>query len=121
MKFLNIFLIDPDPNGATKLSCLRDENAIKVTHVSTLNKMALDENNMPDCIVIDADDPSSSSEDFLLCLQRLSVKIPVIVTCREGDVSFAVKLMQSGVCDLIQKPFTNHRMNQALEKALKHH
>lgn len=59
--------------------------------------------------------------DGLALLRRLrsaGQKLPVVMMTRHADVSLAVQAMNLGACDLIEKPFGDAALLQAMHSAL---
>jgi two-component system response regulator FixJ len=62
--------------------------------------------------------PDMSGLDLLRHLQRMAVRLPVIVVTGHGDVQLAVEAMKSGAVDFMEKPFDDERMLETVRTAL---
>ncbi|MDG2535088.1 response regulator [Sphingomonas sp. HITSZ_GF] len=71
----------------------------------------------PGCVLLDIRMPEM---DGLLVQQQLSARaasMPVIVLTGHGDVTIAVKAMQAGAVDFLEKPFEADQLLAAIDKA----
>ena len=62
--------------------------------------------------------PEMSGLDLLRHLQRMAVRLPVIVVTGHGDVQLAVEAMKAGAVDFLEKPFDDERVLEAVRTAL---
>jgi two-component system response regulator FixJ len=70
------------------------------------------------CVITDVRMPDMSGLDLLRHLQRMAVRLPVIVVTGHGDVQLAVEAMKSGAVDFMEKPFDDERMLETVRTAL---
>jgi two-component system response regulator FixJ len=70
------------------------------------------------CVITDVRMPDMSGLDLLRHLQRLAVRLPVIVVTGHGDVQLAVEAMKLGAVDFLEKPFDDERMLDTVRTAI---
>ena len=72
------------------------------------------------CILLDVRMPGM---DGLTLLERMGADrrgVPVIMVTGHGDVPLAVRAMQAGAADFVEKPFEEARLLQSIEVAISH-
>ncbi|WP_375753271.1 sigma-54-dependent transcriptional regulator [Vibrio sp. HN007] len=78
------------------------------------------QNGLPQVVVTDICLPGISGQDLLNSIKRQDADLPVILITGHGDISMAVQSMHDGAYDFIEKPFSNDRLidtvNRAIEK-----
>lgn len=70
------------------------------------------------CILLDVRMPGM---DGLTLLERMGADrrgVPVIMVTGHGDVPLAVRAMQAGAADFVEKPFEEARLLQSIEQAI---
>lgn len=70
------------------------------------------------CVLLDVRMPGM---DGLTLLERLGPArqgVPVIMVTGHGDVPMAVRAMQAGAVDFVEKPFEHDRLMQSIERAI---
>ena len=73
----------------------------------------------PGCIILDVRMPQMSGLDVLEILKQDHPEIPVVMISGFADVSMAVKAMQSGASDFVEKPFQGKDVLDTIERVLK--
>jgi two-component system, LuxR family, response regulator FixJ len=73
----------------------------------------------PGVIITDVRMPEMSGQELVARLAAQKVRMPIVMITGHGDIPMAVEAMRSGVVDFIEKPFSDARMLDALERALK--
>ncbi|MEE8577604.1 MAG: response regulator [candidate division Zixibacteria bacterium] len=72
----------------------------------------------PDCVILDVRMPQMSGLDVLEILKQNHPETPVVMMSGFADVSMAVKAMQSGASDFVEKPFQAKDILDTLERVL---
>jgi len=123
----------PSASGAAPLAFVVESNEVVRSAVRQLLKQlghraralacvddvlsALDGGERPDLTVLDAALPAGESVEVIRALRRVNRAMPVLLTA-SGDIVNARRLAGSDPnAHLLEKPFTVHRLREALESA----
>lgn len=71
-------------------------------------------NLQPGCVLLDIRMPGVDGLEVLQRIGRQSASLPVIVMTGHGDIATAVRAMQLGAIDLLEKPFEDELLLKAL-------
>jgi len=119
----NVHIVDDDP--AILDSCSLLLTSIGINNCTYNNAQAfLDAYSQPDfdkhsgCILMDIRMPFMSGIECQYRLEELGYKLPIIFITGHGDVPTAVETMRNGAFDLIQKPYREQVLIDAVQKAL---
>lgn len=74
--------------------------------------------DMPGCIVLDVRMPGMSGIDLQHLLMQKEHCPPIIIVSGHGDIPMAVKAVQAGALDFIEKPFNEQRLLDSVHRAL---
>jgi two-component system response regulator FixJ len=69
----------------------------------------------PACVLLDVRMPGMDGLQVQAEMASRGYNLPVIVLTGHGDISIAVRAMQGGAIDFLEKPFNRERLLQALE------
>lgn len=72
----------------------------------------------PGCIITDVRMPGLNGLELVERLNRLGVKLPIIMLTGHADVALAVAAMKLGVVDFLEKPFDDVALLAAVRAAL---
>lgn len=70
------------------------------------------------CLVLDIRMPRISGLELQRRLTALGAPWPIVFMTGHGDVELAVQVMKEGAIDFLQKPFKDHALLEAVERAL---
>lgn len=73
----------------------------------------------PGCFLFDVRIPGSSGLDLYDRLRQRGDSLPVIFMTAYADVPMAVRAMQSGAVDFIEKPFNRHELLEKIQRAVR--
>ncbi len=73
----------------------------------------------PGCLLLDIRMPGMSGLDLQEKLNEMHCILPIIFITGHGDVPVAVKAIQAGAADFIQKPFEDSELLSRIEEVLK--
>jgi two-component system response regulator FixJ len=79
---------------------------------------AILENRSCDVLVIDVNMPGMNGLDLMVRVKKIRPLLPVLIITGLGNVPLAVKAIQLGASDFIEKPFLIETLVQIVEKAL---
>ena len=122
---LRILIADDQPDVLQALRLLLKGEGIACVAVSS-PEQALERLRAEtfDAALIDLNysrDTTSGAEglELLAALRRLDAELPVVVMTAWGSIDIAVKAMQAGAADFIEKPWDNRRLINVLGAQLK--
>jgi len=72
----------------------------------------------PGCLILDVRMPEMSGLDLQRVLNERHIHIPVIIITGHGDVPLAVRAMKAGAMDVLEKPFNDQALLDAINKAV---
>lgn len=107
-RLLRVLRLGLKPRGFEVLTALSAEEAINYILTKPL-----------DIVLTDIRLGKMSGVELVYELERLNVKLPVIVMTAFADVDTAVKSFRHGACDYIQKPFTVEELEVLIRKIIK--
>ena len=71
-----------------------------------------------DVVVTDVRMPVMDGVELIYEMERLDIKLPIVVTTAHADIDTAVKTLKHGACDYIRKPFSVEELVQSVNKAI---
>ena len=71
-----------------------------------------------DVVVTDVRMPVMDGVELIYEMERLGIKLPVVVTTAHADVDTAVKTLKHGACDYIRKPFSVDELVQSVKNVM---
>ena len=85
-----------------------------------LEALAQRDRNVPACLMLDVRMPQLSGLDVHDALLERDAVLPVVYMSGHADVPLAVQAMQKGAVTLLEKPFDDGALEQALDAAFAH-
>ena len=73
----------------------------------------------PGCLILDIRMPLMSGLELQRILNERGIRLPVIFLTGHADVSIAVQAMKHGACELIEKPFKDQVLLDAVSQAVR--
>lgn len=73
----------------------------------------------PGCLILDIRMPLMSGLELQRILNERNINLPVIFLTGHADVSIAVQAMKHGACELIEKPFKDQTLLDAVGQAVR--
>jgi two-component system response regulator FixJ len=119
MSNARVFVVDDDADVRDSLYALLESAGFAVepfeNAVAFLNSY---KNEVDCCLVTDIRMPGMDGLALQEELVARGATMPVIVMTGHGDVPLAVRAMQAGVTDFLEKPFDDERLISSVRKAL---
>jgi FixJ family two-component response regulator len=114
-----VFVIDDDEDVRASLKWLFESVRIPAaTFASPAEFLNDPRNGGPGCMVLDVRMPEMDGLQLLESLREHRIGLPVIMITGHGDVPMAVKAMQLGAIDFVQKPVNHQDLLERVRKAL---
>jgi two-component system, LuxR family, response regulator FixJ len=115
-----VFVVDDDPAMRKSLRWLIESVGLAVAAFERADTFLLAyDGTQPGCLVLDVRMPGMSGLELQAALAARSLQIPTIVITGHADVTMAVRAVQNGALDFLEKPFSDQvlldRIRQAIE------
>jgi len=122
MSDATVFIVDDDQAVARSLRWLIETVRLKVeTFASVQNFLDGYDASKPGCLVLDVRMPGMSGLDLQ---ERLAARrmyhVPIIFITGHGDVQMAVRAVQAGAFDFVEKPFHDQDLLDRIQRAIAH-
>jgi two-component system, LuxR family, response regulator FixJ len=116
-----VFVVDDDPAVRKALSLLMKSIGLNAELFGSAQEfLAKYDPARPGCVILDVRMPEMNGLELQETLKAHGIAIPVIFLTGHGDVPMAVRAMQGGAIDFIEKPFREQvlleRVQQAIER-----
>jgi two-component system response regulator FixJ len=114
-----VHVVDDDADVRRSLDRLLRSAAFEpVLYDTPLAVLSSVQNLSAGCILLDVRMPGMDGLELQRRLGDLGIRLPVIVMTGHGDIATAVRAMKAGAFDFIEKPFSDDRLMNALDRAL---
>lgn len=116
---LEMLIVDDEPRLLRVLRLGLPEhgfNVITASNGQEALKILFDK--QVDVVVTDIRMPVMDGVELIYEMERLGVKLPIVVTTAHADVDTAVKTLKHGACDYIRKPFSVDELVQSVKNAM---
>jgi FixJ family two-component response regulator len=114
-----VFVVDDDQAMRHSLQWLIESVGLRVrTFGSAEEFLQIYYPGQAGCLLLDVRMPGMSGLDLQSYLARDQISLPVVIITGHGDVPMAVKAMQSGAMDFIEKPFKDDDLLASIRTAL---
>ncbi|MBT7443574.1 MAG: response regulator transcription factor [Methylococcales bacterium] len=114
-----VFVVDDDDGMRDSLKYLIESVGHNVETFGSAN--AFLESSYPGrsgCLLLDVRMPGMSGLELQERLVNDQIALPIIIITGHGDVPMAVRAMQSGAFDFIEKPFNHQLLLDSIHRAL---
>lgn len=117
---VNVYLIDDESDVTRSLSFLLESIHIPSrSFTSAVDFLdTFDYGAGPCCIVLDLRMPGIGGLELMQKLKNLGYDVPVILLSAHGDIPAAVRAMQLGAVDFLQKPFNPQQFLDSVNRAI---
>ena len=114
-----VYVVDDDPAARKSLGALVRSRGLACEEFETAEEFLRSfDGDAPGALVTDLRMDGMDGLELQQSLAERGSLLPVIVVSGHADVSVTVKLMAGGAVTLLQKPYDEHDLLQAIEKAL---
>jgi FixJ family two-component response regulator len=114
-----VFIVDDDDAVRESLEFLmKSINQPAESYASAKDFLAAYHPDKPGCLLLDIRMPGMSGIELQEELKRREAHIPIIFITGHGDVPMAVKAIQAGAADFIQKPFRDQELIDRIREVL---
>lgn len=114
-----VFIVDDDQEVRNALQLLMESVGLQSeTFSSAQNFLDQFDINRSGCIIVDVRMPGMSGLDLQAQLASEKLHPPIIIITGHGDVPMAVRAVQAGAIDFIEKPFNNQAMLDSVHRAI---
>ncbi len=115
-----VFVVDDDDAVRDSLMDLVDSVGLNARAFASAKEFLDDfDASIPGCLVLDIRMPGMSGLDLQDRLVELGSKLPIVFITGHGDIPMAVRAVQRGAIDFIQKPFRDQELLDKVNQALK--
>ncbi|WP_428609904.1 response regulator transcription factor [Sedimenticola sp.] len=114
-----VFIVDDDREVREALQLLMESVGLQVEVFDAANAyLEQFDASRPGCIILDVRMPGMSGLDLQNLLLERPLCPPIIIITGHGDVPMAVRAVQAGAVDFIQKPFNDQALLDSVHRAL---
>ena len=114
-----VFIVDDDASIRDALTQLLEAVGLQVeTYADGSRFLSTYSEDQPGCLVLDMAMPGMSGADVQTELKSLGLVIPIIFLSGHGDIRMAVRAMQDGAVDFLEKPIPGTELIQRVQRAL---
>ena len=114
-----VFIVDDDQEVRYALQLLMESVGLPSETFSSAQVFLQQfDINRSGCIIVDVRMPGMSGLDLQAHLADEKLHPPIIIITGHGDVPMAVRAVQAGAIDFIEKPFNNQAMLDSVHRAI---
>jgi two-component system, LuxR family, response regulator FixJ len=114
-----VFVVDDDSEVRSALKLLFESVGLPVIcYASAVEYLERFDVSLPGCLVVDIRMPGMSGLDMQEKLKEFPLHPPVIIITGHGDVPMAVRAVQAGAVDFIEKPFRDQILLDSVHRAI---
>ncbi len=114
-----VFIVDDDAAIRDALSQLLETASLQVeTHADGAAFLAAYEEDRPGCLLLDMAMPGMGGLEVQAALRARGLSIPVIFLTGHGDIPLAVRTLQAGAVDFLEKPVQGGTLLERVQRAL---
>ena len=114
-----IYIVDDDEAIRDSLNLLMESVGLNATCFASANAF-LDgyDASKPGCLILDVRMPDISGLDLQRILNERQIQIPIVIITGHGDVPIAVRAMKAGAMNVLEKPFNDQALLDAITNAV---
>ena len=118
-----ILIIDDNPDIRNILKDIIEDSGFKTRIAANYNQALTEiDKKLPDVAIIDVklDKGDNDGIELLSHIKKINSDIPVIIISGHANIEMAVKSLQSGAFEFIEKPFDKDRLINFVNLSLIH-
>ncbi|MDP2056630.1 MAG: response regulator [Thiobacillus sp.] len=114
-----VFVVDDDVAMRDALVQLLEAAGLQVeSHVDGPTFLAAYEERRPGCLLLDMAMPGMSGLEVQAVLNAHGLAIPIVFLTGHGDIPMAVRAVQAGAVDFLEKPIQGATLLERVQRAL---
>jgi FixJ family two-component response regulator len=114
-----IFIVEPDAAVRASIAALAELLRVgSQQHESAEDFLAAYESSRGGCLVAEIQLPRMSGLELMDVMIHDGIRLPTIIISAFADVRLAVRAMQAGAVTLLEKPYRNQELEDAIREAL---
>ena len=114
-----VYIVDDDEAVRHSLNLLMQSVELHaICFASTQTFLDAYDASKPGCLILDIHMPDMSGLDLQRVLNEKQIQVPIIIITGHGDVPLAVRAMKAGAMDVLEKPFNDQALLDAITKAI---
>jgi RNA polymerase sigma factor (sigma-70 family) len=115
-----VFIVDDDEAIRDALAQLLEAAGLRVeVHADGRAFLAAYDAERPGCLLLDMAMPSMSGLEVNEALTARGLEIPIVFLTGHGDIPLAVRAMQGGAVDFLEKPIEGATLIERVKRALR--
>lgn len=114
-----VHVIDDDEGLRAALAFLLDVHGFEASFYDSAAAFLDVADQAKGCILTDVRMPGLSGLELVHELRARGIQTPVVIMTAHGDIPLAVEAMRAGVSDVLEKPFDDDRLLEALRVSLR--
>lgn len=115
-----VFIVDDDAAIRDALTQLLETASLEVeSHADGHAFLAAYGEDRPGCLLLDMAMPGMSGLEVQAALRARGLAIPVIFLTGHGDIPLAVRTLQAGAVDFLEKPIQGGMLLERVQRALR--
>jgi len=117
---VTVYIVDDDEAVRHSLFLLIQSVGLLAKSCASANEfLETYDASKPGCLILDVRMPEMSGLDLQRVLNDRHICVPIIIITGHGDVPLAVRAMKAGALDVLEKPFNDQALLDAINKAVK--
>ena len=117
-----ILIVDDEPNVRLSYRMTLETEGLAVSEADRgARALELFEDNYFDLVILDMRMPEMDGLDLLAEMRKRGLDTPTVIITAYGDVPHAVRAMQLGAIDFLQKPLTPETLRSLVTEILERH
>ncbi|MHB1084861.1 MAG: response regulator transcription factor [Thiobacillus sp.] len=114
-----VFIVDDDEAMRDALSQLLESAGLRVEiHADGIEFLAAHTVDRPGCLLLDMAMPGMTGLEVQAALKARGLAIPIVFLTGHGDIPLAVRAVQGGAVDFLEKPIEGAALIERVKRAL---